>query len=566
MNNLRKPFSRILQRLGRAIPFVLMALQSVAFAEDAPKSRGKAIDATVLFFDRFWLEVSRGRTHYLFIALIITIALLRLAKSGGVERVRGIVFIYICHLVMLPISGMLAASESSLFGYAQFLALLFAGLAGIFMAETLLFDLILPWIHVRAPRLLRDLVLAASSVVAAIYILAFIGAPLDKVFTTSAIVTAVIGFSLQDTLGNIMGGLSLTLDNSVSVGDWIKVNDPATPINGRVVMIRWRYTAVETRNWETIIVPNAVLMKGQVLVLGRRTAKPQQWRRWVYFNVDFRHAPSEVIGIVEKELRSAPIERVSADPQINCICMDLAESYARYAVRYWLTDLFTDDPTDSAVRCRIFYALKRAGIPLSIPAQALFTTRDDSAERRGEKQRMDLDKRRSALARVDLFNHMTDEERATLAAGLVYTPFTKSEVITKQGSVAHWLYIVNAGEVSIRVTNDSGLEREVAVVGAGHFFGEMSLMTGERRSATVVALSDVDCYRLDKDAFQSVISNRPELAEEIAGILAQRRIGLDAVKEGMSEDAKKKHIESIRDRMLDSIRDFFGLKDVGGGN
>ena len=518
-----------------ALIVAFLGAHSDVSAEDAAVTHSqKAIDVTVAFFDHFTKEAWRGRTHFLLIGLIITIAALRLAKSGGVQRIRGIVLLYLCHVLLLPVAGLLAASDSALFVNAQFLSLLFAGLTGIFMIEALLFDLVLPWLHVRAPRLLRDLVLAAASVVAAVYTLSYVGAPLDKVFTTSAIVTAVIGFSLQDTLGNIMGGLSLTLDNSVSVGDWIKINDPATPINGRVVMIRWRYTAVETRNWETIIVPNSILMKGQVLVLGRRTDKPQQWRRWVYFNVDFRHAPSEVIGIVEKELRSSPMERIAADPLINCICMDLAESYARYAVRYWLTDLTTDDPTDSAVRCRIFVALKRAGIPLSIPAQALFTTRDDSAERRGEKNKQDLDKRQHALAGVDLFNHMTDAERSKLAVALVYSPFTKGETVTQQGATAHWLYIIITGSVSIRVKSDAGVEREVAQLSNGHFFGEMSLMTGELRSATVVALSDVECYRLDKAAFKTVISLRPELAKEIASILAQRRAGLDAIREGMS--------------------------------
>jgi CRP-like cAMP-binding protein len=256
------------------------------------------------------------------------------------------------------------------------------------------------------------------------------------------------------------------------------------------------------------------------------------------------------------------MERVAADPLINCICMDLAESYARYAVRYWLTDLTTDDPTDSAVRCRIFMALKRAGIPLSIPAQALFTTRDDSAERRGEKNKQDIVKRQKALAGVDLFNHMTDEERAKLAVALIYSPFTKGEAITKQGATAHWLYIIISGNVSIRVTGENGLEREVTQLADGHFFGEMSLMTGENRAATVVALTDVECYRLDKEAFKSIISMRPELAKEIASILAERRAGLDAIKEGLSEEAKHQRIENAKVHLLDKIEHFFGLNEA----
>ena len=100
---------------------------------------------------------------------------------------------------------------------------------------------------------------------------------------TSAVITAVIALALQDTLGNVIGGLALQTDESIQVDDWIKVGD----VNGRVVDIRWRYTAIETRNGETVLIPNGVLLKGQVMVLGRRQGKPRQWRRWVYFQVDY---------------------------------------------------------------------------------------------------------------------------------------------------------------------------------------------------------------------------------------------------------------------------------------
>ncbi len=536
-------------------PFALLA---PAWAEDASAASSPSSSFRGPFFDCIADEATRGRTLYLLAGLFLTTTLLQITKSPGVQRIRRFVLLFLFHLLFLPITGYLKASGSTLFAEAQFLSLLLAAMAGIFMIETLFFDVIMPWIHVHAPRLLRDLILAISTVAAAVYVLAYVGAPLDKVFTTSAIVTAVIGFSLQDTLGNIMGGLSLQLDNSIAVGDWIKVNDPATPINGRVVMIRWRYTAVETRNWETIIVPNSILMKGQVLVLGRRTGKPHQWRRWVYFNVDFRHAPSEVIGVVENALRAAPLERVAADPVPNCICVDLMESYARYAVRYWLTDLSTDDPTDSTVRCRIYFALKRSNIPLSIPAHAIFTTKDSSIKRRREKEEHEIEVRRKALAGVDLFNHMTEQERAELANALEYTPFAKNEILTHQGSLAHWLYIIIKGDVSIRVSAE-GAEREVSKLTSGHFFGEMALMTGAPRVATVVALTDVECYRLDKDAFQSVISKRPELAHEVADILANRRVELEAVKENLSEEAKKKRIETAKTDLVDSIKKFFGL-------
>ena len=141
--------------------------------------------------------------------------------------------------------------------------------------------------------------------------------------------------------------------------------------------IRWRHTVLETRDWGTLIVPNAVLLQGQILVLGKRSGKARGIHRyWVYFNVDFRFAPTRVIEVVDEALQMAPVPNVAADPKPHCICYDFAspgrDSFAYYAVRYWLTDLAQDDPTNSVVRTRIYAALRRANIPLAMPTHTTF--------------------------------------------------------------------------------------------------------------------------------------------------------------------------------------------------
>src|SRR5262245_22740030 len=121
-----------------------------------------------------------------------------------------------------------------------------------------------------------------------------------------------------------MSGLVLEMEDAINPGDWVKVND----VVGRVKEIRWRWTSIETRNWDTVIIPNAVLMKNQVLVFGRRTGAPLQHRQWVWFTVELSVAPSLVIDTVEQALRGSPIARVSSEPPPNCILMDLKEGVA----------------------------------------------------------------------------------------------------------------------------------------------------------------------------------------------------------------------------------------------
>jgi CRP-like cAMP-binding protein len=87
----------------------------------------------------------------------------------------------------------------------------------------------------------------------------------------------------------------------------------------------------------------------------------------------------------------------------------------------------------------------------------------------------------------------------------------------------------------------------------------MSLMTGAPRSATVVALTDVECYRLDKAAFQDILHARPELAEQIAGLLAHRSVELAAVREQLDHEAKARRLATEKVDLLAKIRGFFGL-------
>jgi small-conductance mechanosensitive channel/CRP-like cAMP-binding protein len=426
-------------------------------------------------------------------------------------------------------------------------------IAFIDVASVLLFDVVLGGLRLTPPRILRDLLLAVAYVIAGITLLSIPKVDITGIVATSAVLTAVIGLSFQDTLGNMMGGMALQMERAISVGDWIRVDNQ----EGLVKEIRWRHTAIETRNWDTIIFPNSALMKAHVTVLGRRTGQPRQHRQWVYFNIDFRYSPAEVIDTVEKALCAEPIANVASTPAPNCVLMDFKESFCSYAVRYWLTDMAVDDPTNSVVRTRIYFALRRANIPLSIPAQALFVT-EEELSREERKRAQETDKRARALKRVELFESLTDEERQQLASRIRIAPFARGEVMTKQGAEAHWLYIITLGDAEVRFSLD-GKTEHVATLHPGDFFGERGMMTGERRSADVIALTDVECYRVDKDSFQEILRKRPEIAEDISQVLARRRAELEAAREDLTEEAKRARMRDHQGDLLQRIRNFFAL-------
>jgi CRP-like cAMP-binding protein len=366
------------------------------------------------------------------------------------------------------------------------------------------------------------------------------------------VLTAVIGFSLQDALGNIIGGMALQIERTIRAGDWIRIDD----LEGQIKEIRWRQTSLLTRNWDTVVIPNSALMKSRVTLLGRREAAPSQRRQWVYFQVDLSHSPGKVIHTVEIALRAEPIPCVAAEPALHCLIIDVKNGYATYAVRYWLTDLSQPDPTDSLIRTRVYAALRRANIPLSIPAQQVILTEEQSHRERLESE--ESKQKSAALQSLLFFEPLTDDERTELAAALISAPFVRGEAMTRQGAQANWLYMIVEGEVEVRVSVD-GMSKKVAMLHAGDYFGEMGLMTGEPRTATVIAHTDVKCYRLGKEAFQGILQRRPELAEQISETLAQRRVELDSIKEEISREAYREHMLKTQNALLRRIRDFFGL-------
>jgi small-conductance mechanosensitive channel/CRP-like cAMP-binding protein len=510
------------------------------------------------FWSAIFNETREGLTGYIFLALFVILVLARLLALPERRLLKGTVWLFGLHLAMVPVAAGFRYFGSDLYREIRLVSRILSAMCVVQMAVFLVFVMFLPRVKVQTSRILRDVVIMVFSIIAIFSLASRAGMNLSGLVATSAVLTAVIGFALKDTLGNVIGGLSLQTDKSIKIGDWIKVGE----VVGRVVEIRWRYTAMETRNWETLIVPNSVLTTEKVMVLGRRTGQPLQWRRWCYFNVDYRYTPSEVIRTVVEAL-AQPIQNVAPEPRPNCVLMDLFESYGRYAIRYWLTDLAVDDPTDTVVRTRIYFALKRAGIPLSLPAHAIFMT-EESKERKEELLKADHDKRANALSRVEIFRPLSDEDRHFLAESLHHAPFAAGEILTQQGTEAHWLYLIVKGEVIVRVAAEGGLEKEVARLSAGDFFGEMSLMTGEPRSATVVAATPVECYRLDKAAFQEIIRNKPAIADPVAEILARRRVELVAVRENLDQEARRKRVAADKMDLARRIRDFFGLAEEHG--
>ena len=504
----------------------------------------------------------------LFTGVVVVAALVNLLAKLNRSRLRRVVILYTIYLAAFATFVLLHETGASAewIDRACITTEVLRVIVLVNVAGTLLFSVLLPLVRISTPMIARDLVVGVGYIVTTLVILAHHGLNPTSIFASAAVVSAVLAISLQTTLGNILGGVALQLDGSIHEGDWIQLENGK---QGKVRAIRWRHTLVETRDWSTIVVPNSQLLANNITILGWREGAMTTQRMWVWFNVDYRYSPTTVIQTITDALLLSPIENVAENPTPNCVCMDFTkdgrESVASYAVRYWIKDLAADDPTNSRVRARIFTALQRACIPLAMPANTTFVELHDQAR----QQRHDansLEKHLAALKTVHIFRSLSEDELRTLAGGMSHVLYTAGEYITHQGAVAHWLYVITSGSAEIRTRIDPDgagplpeVTRTVATVKAPDFFGEMGLMTGEARFADVVALTDIEGFRLGKATFQQVLLARPEIANELSEKLANRRVELLAVRDGLDTDSLAAHRESERARILGAIKQFFGL-------
>jgi CRP-like cAMP-binding protein len=146
-----------------------------------------------------------------------------------------------------------------------------------------------------------------------------------------------------------------------------------------------------------------------------------------------------------------------------------------------------------------------------------------------------------------------------VAAGLRRLPFTPGDVIFRKGESADSLYVLAHGRVRIVEEDANGRRKPLAELAAPDYFGEMGLLTGQPRGATVIALDDVLCYRLNKAAFDATLNARPEIVESLGHALDQRMAANDATLKALDADARARRAVGGASEMVRRIRQFFAL-------
>jgi small-conductance mechanosensitive channel/CRP-like cAMP-binding protein len=409
------------------------------------------------------------------------------------------------------------------------------------------FEIVPARANVRLPLLLRDLVLVLGFVVVLFGVLGQSGVDVASLVTTSAVLTAILGLALQSTLTNVLAGVLLHVDHSLGVGDWVQVGQR----RGCITEIRWRSTMLRTTDGDTVIIPNAQITAQEVYNYSRPLPRH---RASVHIGFHYRHPPNEVRRVLVEAARATP--EVLSDLEPDCFPIEFGESAIVYSLRYWIERFDRDADIRGEVLARVWYAARRAGLDIPYPMRTIHQEVTTVKEAAGLGER-DLRERIEVLEKVHLFSTLDPSERELIARGLHVQRFAMGEAILRQGHPGDSMFIIAEGKVQVFLGHDN-VSTLLASLSAGDVVGEMSLMTGEPRTASCLATTDVLCYELDHATLQRLFTTRTAIAEQMSALLAERQVHLARKGGEMSAMASARATEHRRD-LIEKIRRFFEL-------
>lgn len=417
------------------------------------------------------------------------------------------------------------------------------------------------------PSLLRNIIRFIFLLIVIFVILKFaIGIDISPLLASTALLTAVVGFALQGVLGNLLSGMSLHLTRSIMPGDWISVGNR----EGRVVQTSWRETRLRTVGGHTIVVPNSMVASE---VLHNFTTPTPVRRHEINVGASYSDAPGEVIEALVSA--ASHVDEVLVRPRPNAFVTAFKDYGINYVLRYWTKRYHDRVPIDGDVSRMIWYEFKRRGIEIPFPMSDKLLNDFMAVVYRQRKLPPDdgeKDRRFQVLAESSLLSEflvdqegkplLVDEEIRDLADQLKFVRYTDKEVLFQQGDQGDDCYIVVGGKLMGRIDYKDQVAPQEFEIGPGALLGEMSLLTGMPRTATIIALGEVELLKITTNAFTRLLALREEIPEQLSKLAAARATENAAALEKLKAIQKDVLVETMkRENILKRLLRF--VKPVG---
>jgi len=368
---------------------------------------------------------------------------------------------------------------------------------------------------------------------------------LSVLAVSSLVAGYIVGNATQDTLGNLVAGLALNTETPFQIGDWVTVGGNT----GVVVNTTWRATTLRTKAEDHIIIPNASIAREPIINYSRPTRCHGCYST---IGVDYDTPPNKVRQVILDVLNGD--SDILKTPPPSVFLAGYGDFAVNFTIKFFIEDYGRLDPIQSRVMDRLWYTFKRAGIGIPYPIRDVRLRSGVSLEQQQKESQ-----RRAALAMLDdieLFSSLSEAERARLADTIVSLPFACGEALCREGEPGDSFYIIRSGQGTVSLADPDGQSMPVAQLGAGGFFGEMSLLTGETRSATARAETDVEAWCVSKKDFAGLLKADIDLAGKLAAILEKRGAERRAK---LATSSGKETAPLTQSTLVTRIRRFFNL-------
>lgn len=404
----------------------------------------------------------------------------------------------------------------------------------------------------RVPKILRDTVRWGLLFTAAFFVAGVVfDFDIGKLSILAGALSIALSLALGPTLGSLISGITLISERPFQLGDWIEVDGSL----GKVDQITWRSTRIITRDKTAVVFPNSKLADVKILNLSR----PETTIRIrIKVGVHYRSPPLKCIEVMEEAVRHCP--GVVATPEPWARIAEYGDSTINWDVFFWINDAARMERIRTACAERMWYALQRAGIEMSSPVRNVVMRREewDSAPApTGAAESRRVARNLALLRAVPALATLPSDALERLSASMRDEIYCDGERITHEGVRGDRMYFVVEGTAKALVGRAA--DHEVKTVGAGEYFGERGMLTGAPRAATFAAAGTLRVASLAASDVQPILRERPEFAEQMATLVAERKHHLDELTDKAAADAGKPSHASEHSSLLDEIAGFFHL-------
>ena len=370
-----------------------------------------------------------------------------------------------------------------------------------------------------------------------------------SLIATTTVLTATIGLAFQSTLANMLAGLSIHLEKPLKQGDWITAGGH----EGNVLDITLRSTRMRTIENNEVFIPNSQVLSGAVI---NYSLPDHSTIRKVAIGVSYHVAPNTVRKTVLDVL--AAVGGIHAHPEPMVRVMNYGDFSVNYEIRYAIHEYQRYLEIEAEIMNLLWYRFKRDGIEIPFPIQTVHL-KEITAESKRAEHELAVAGTLALMGKVDFLSPLSQDERRKLVETVGVKDYAAGELTFRQGDAGDSFYIIKKGSVEVIVGKAGTDGVVVATLGPGNFFGEMSLLTGAARTATIRVKEDAEFVVIDRESFRDTLVHNPSIAESLSRILAERQAGLAAQREKLDGAALERRKRDESGQLLHNIREFFGL-------